>query len=322
MVKGRRNKVIKLTPAKIRYIIRAKTNNISSRIISIEMKVSIRTVNRVWGYWMKNKEPLTLKNFGRPKTPLNEPDKHLILKIHKEQKCGARRLEKIIEHKYSKHIPHNTIHQVLLENDLAHEDKKKKKRRKPWIRYERKHSLSAVHLDWHTSRINGKEVCVVLDDSSRFVLAGGEFDAATGDASIGLVRKVLDDFGEIRKINEVITDHGSQFFANKTDKDGESESSFDAFLIENKIKHIKARVKHPQTNGKIEKWYHTYEKNRNLFDDFDKFLNWYNSIRYHESLDEKHYLQTPEDAFWARLPDGCKLNQFFVRTDRDFNATS
>jgi len=322
MVKGRRNKVIKLTPAKIRYIIRAKTNNISSRIISIEMKVSIRTVNRVWGYWMKNKEPLTLKNFGRPKTPLNEPDKHLILKIHKEQKCGARRLEKIIEHKYSKHIPHNTIHQVLLENDLAHEDKKKKKRRKPWIRYERKHSLSAVHLDWHTSRINGKEVCVVLDDSSRFVLAGGEFDAATGDVSIGLVRKVLDDFGEIRKINEVITDHGSQFFANKTDKDGESESSFDAFLIENKIKHIKARVKHPQTNGKIEKWYHTYEKNRNLFDDFDKFLNWYNSIRYHESLDEKHYLQTPEDAFWARLPDGCKLNQFFVRTNRDFNATS
>ena len=318
MVRGRRNKVLKLTPAKIKYIIRSKTNNISSRIISIEMKVSIRTVNRVWGYWMKNKEPLTLKNFGRPKTPLNDPDKLLILKIHKEQNCGARRLEEIIKHKHGKHIPHNAIHQFLIENDLAQEDKKKKKRRKPWIRYERKHSLSAVHLDWHTSKINGKEVCVVLDDSSRFVLSGGEFDAATGDASIGLVRKVLDDFGDIRKIKEVITDHGSQFFANKTDKDGESISSFDAFLTENGIKHIKARVKHPQTNGKIEKWFHTYEKNRKLFDDFDKFLNWYNSIRYHESLDEEHYLQTPEDAFWARLPDECKLNQFLCRMDTGF----
>ena len=81
MGKGRRNKVLKLTPAKIKYIIRAKTNNISSRIISIEMKVSIRTVNRVWGYWMKNKEPLTLKKFGRPKTYLNDPDRLLILKI-------------------------------------------------------------------------------------------------------------------------------------------------------------------------------------------------------------------------------------------------
>ena len=57
------------------------------------------------------------------------------------------------------------------------------------------------------------------------------------------------------------------------DKDGESESSFDAFLAENGIKHIKARIKHPLTNGKIEKWYYTYEINRKLFDDFDKFLN-------------------------------------------------
>ena len=30
--------------------------------------------------------------------------------------------------------------------------------------------------------------------------------------------------------------------------------------------------------------------------------------RYHESLDEKHYLRTLEDAFWSRIPDECKLN--------------
>lgn len=271
---GKRQKQsLRLTPAKIKYIIRAKTNNISSRIIAIEMKLSIRTVNRVWGHWVKNKELLTPKKFGRPKTYLEEADKFLILEVHKEQNCGARRLEKIIEHKCGKQIPHNSIHQFLLENDLAQEDKKKKKRRKPWIRYERKHSLLAVHLDWHTSQFNGKEVCVVLDDSSRFILAGGEFAAATGIASVGLVRKVLEDFGQVRKIREVITDHGTQFFANKLDKNGNSESEFGVFLAENGIKHIMARVKYPQTNGKIEKWYHTYEKNRKLFDDFDKFVN-------------------------------------------------
>ena len=71
----------------------------------------------------------------------------------------------------------------------------------------------------------------------------------------------------------MITDHGSQFFANKSDKNGDSECAFGQFLAENRIKHILARVKHPQTNGKIEKWFHTYEKSRKLFDDFDKFLN-------------------------------------------------
>ena len=45
---------------------------------------------------------------------------------------------------------------------------------------------------------------------------------------------------------------------------------FSAFLAKNEIKHILARVKHPQTNGKIEKWYHTYEKSRKSFDDFNK----------------------------------------------------
>jgi len=322
MGKGRKNKVLKLTAAKVKYIIRAKTDNISSKIIAAEMKVSIRTVNRVWSHWMKNKEPWAPKKFGRPKKSLGEPDIQLILKIHKEQNSGARRIEKVIEQNYGRRIPHNAIHQVLLENGLANEEKQKKKRRKPWIRYERKHSLTAVHLDWHTSRFNEKEVCVVLDDSSRFILAGGEFQAATAENSIELVRKALEDYGEIRKIREVITDHGTQFFANKADKDGESESAFGQFLAKNEIKHILARVKHPQTNGKIEKWYHTYEKSRKLFDDFNKFLNWYNSIRYHESLDEKHYLQTPEDAFWSRLPNGCKLNLFLSRMERDLYATA
>ena len=74
MGKGRKNKVLKLTAAKVKYIISAKTDNTSSRIIAAEMKVSIRTVNRVWSHWMKNKEPWAPKKFGRPKKSLGEPD--------------------------------------------------------------------------------------------------------------------------------------------------------------------------------------------------------------------------------------------------------
>jgi len=50
----------------------------------------------------------------------------------------------------------------------------------------------------------------------------------------------------------VIADHGLQFFANKTDKNGESESAFGQFLAKNEIKHILAHVKHPQTNGNMQ----------------------------------------------------------------------
>jgi len=44
----------------------------------------------------------------------------------------------------------------------------------------------------------------------------------------------------------------------------------------------------------------------------EEFLKWYNIIRYHESLDTKHYLQTPEDAFCGRLPEECKLGMFYA----------
>jgi transposase InsO family protein len=60
--------------------------------------------------------------------------------------------------------------------------------------------------------------------------------------------------GYYDKIKEVITDHGSQFFANKSDKNVEPECALGQFLAENEIEHILARVNHPQTNGKIEKW--------------------------------------------------------------------
>ena len=47
-----------------------------------------------------------------------------------------------------------------------------------------------VHLDWHTSIHDGKKVyvCAVLDDSSRRILAGWEFDAETTDNALQLLK--------------------------------------------------------------------------------------------------------------------------------------
>jgi putative transposase len=179
-----------------------------------------------------------------------------------------------------------------------------------------------VHLDWHTSIHNGKKVyvCVVLDDSSRRILAGGEFDAETTENALQLLREAMDRFSWLTSIGQVLTDRGTQFYANKRDKNGNADSRFEDFLEKNKIKHIKARVKHPQTNGKVEKWNDTYEINRFRFENFDNFVNWYNTVRFHESLDTKWYLQTPDIAFWSRLPEGCKLGMFLNRMETELNG--
>ena len=86
------------------------------------------------------------------------------------------------------------------------------------MRYERAHSLSAVHLDWHFNPTLKKWVCVVLDGASRKILAGGEYDKTLGEYCINQIEYCLKKYGHIRNLREVKTDHGSQFTVNKKSK--------------------------------------------------------------------------------------------------------
>ena len=69
---GKRNKVVKLTEKKVRYIIRAKTRNDSTKNIARDMKLSESTVKRVWMYWIQHQEPIAIKKFGRKKKDTDE----------------------------------------------------------------------------------------------------------------------------------------------------------------------------------------------------------------------------------------------------------
>jgi putative transposase len=134
------------------------------------------------------------------------------------------------------------------------------------------------------------------------ILAYGEFDQATTENSIQLVQDVIDRFGHIAIIREIISDHGTQFCANKTDRNGYARHTFTEFLESKGIKQILCRVKHPQSNGKVEKWFDFYEKNRADFESIDQLILWYNKERVHGSLNLRK-AETPEKAFYSRLPE-------------------
>ena len=64
---GKKNKVVKLTDRKIRYIIRAKKRGGSTKRIAEDMKLSPSSVKRVWMHWTKTKMPLNIKNLEERK---------------------------------------------------------------------------------------------------------------------------------------------------------------------------------------------------------------------------------------------------------------
>jgi putative transposase len=193
-------------------------------------------------------------------------------------------------------------------------DKKKQKQRK-YCRYERKHSFSLGHMDYHESKVVlGKQVIVWQDDASRLILAGDEFDQATTENAVKVVReakrKTWNYYQSI--LRELNTDMGSQFYGNKkTDKGIRGLSEFEQVLSKEGIKHIPSRRNHPQTNGKEERWFRTYEENRNKFSSFPEFVKWYNN-RIHLGLSRVEGI-TPNEAVFNKLKPESLLGLFFRR---------
>ncbi len=290
---------MKLTYQKQVRIIKRKKLGLSSKYISKQFGLSIRRIEQVWKYYKEigNYLPLTIpgrKKYRKEIVGLNEK----ILTLQRKYHWGASYIAKYLRNKDGISIGNCYVHDLLLRNNLAMSNLKKQKRRTPWIRYEREHSLSLVHLDWHFNSALNKWVCFVLDDASRNILMGGEFDQALQEHSITMLDDSYEKFKHIKTIEQVLTDHGAQFFANKQNEDNDAVSGFQEYCLMKGIKHILCKYKHPQTNGKYEKLNHTYELNRKYFSSFEEFRVWYN-YRPHGSLN----FMTPEHAFYVKLQD-------------------
>jgi len=183
------------------------------------LKITPRRFKQLYAkYKTNNTTPTIGQNLGRPKKQITQETIQIIKQAYEKDKLNAVYLKKIIYARQKTSISYRTIHGVLLKLGYAHHQPSKQKRRAPWIRYERKHSLSLVHTDWHHCA-NGKYLCTILDDSSRRVIAAGEFDAETTKNAIIVLDKARRECSsQWYSILAVLTDHGTQFCANKRDK--------------------------------------------------------------------------------------------------------
>ncbi len=98
----------------------------------------------------------------------------------------------------------------------------------------------------------------------------------------------------------VLSDKGAQFYANKYDKKGKKGiSEFERELMELGIEFLTSRRNHPQTNGKMEKWFDTMKKRfkKHSNETLQEFVKWYNGERIHHALEYK----TPEEVYIEKL---------------------
>ena len=159
-------------------------------------------------------------------------------------------------------IPHNTIRGITRDNGLVSREPKRERRRK-WVRYERTYSNSM----WHTD-------CKQLDDErwfiahqgdvSRFIVGHGIFTGATAEHAAGVLKEAIMRHG--RPVS-ILTDRGTQFYANAGEYKRKGAAKFEQELVSMGIHHILARARHPQTNGKIERFHGELQRKLHLFEE-------------------------------------------------------
>lgn len=142
-------------------------------------------------------------------------------------------------------------------------------------------------------------LCTVLDDYSRYVIhaelcvnMGSDDVQRNIDKAIEITGVVP---GKTTRSLKVLSDNGPCYIA----------KDLSEFFSKREIKHVRGKVRHPQTQGKIERW-HQSMKNVIKLDNYyspdqlrkalEEFIDYYNNRRYHESLENL----TPADVYFGR----------------------
>lgn len=190
-----------------------------------------------------------------------------------------------------------SIDKILRKHGLM-DRKKNRVFGKTYGSFERKKSLDLLQIDykdWGRDE-SGKLICSiwVLDDSSRAILGATVSDGHSTDDVIELLEGVVARFG---KPKQILSDHGTEFYSIRS---GKGNSKFDIWCKENGIEHIMGRVKHPQTQGKIERSHGSAIREILHFGKMDtleharetimRWIEFYNTERPHQAIDYEYPL--------------------------------
>ncbi len=181
-------------------------------------------------------------------------------------------------------VSHSTVYRIMKSNGLINALSKPRQQR-TFKRFSRKRPNSLWQTD--LTLFGSRHMATFLDDHSR-MLTGIDFISPTTESILSMLEQAMDAFGKPRQI---LSDHGTQYY----DVHG-GISKFTEFCSENKIKHIMGSIGHPQTTGKIERFFRTFKEEYDVFNSLEEFVDYYNNRRLHGAIG---YL-TPAEVYYGK----------------------
>jgi len=256
-------------------------------------------ISRKTGYkWIARE---TYSNQSRkPQTITNKTDEEteeLILNKRKDNPgWGGKKIKQVLENQGYENLPcAKTCSNILKRNQCINKEESLK--HKPFIRYQKEYCNDMWQTDFKGDfkLLDGTRcyALTILDDCSRYSIM---IDSKPNTRGVtGSFQRAFEEFG---MPNSVLSDNGTQFAGFKG-----GYTQFERWLMEHDVLPKHGRIKHPQTQGKIERFHRSMNCELLKFNEFDNLLvannalqEWrikYNTIRPHEALGMK----CPSDVY-------------------------
>lgn len=252
-------------------------------------------ITRKTGYkWLNRyRDGVTLSDQSRKprnlstKTP--EDIEHLIINVRSENPgWGAKTIKKVLENQGYGSIPCvKTVNNILHRYNCISQESSTK--HTPFVRFQKEQCNQMWQTDFKgeflTEDNNYCYPLTILDDCSRFSIKIAPF---TGTANV-VIPSFKSAFEEYGVPESVLSDNGAQFAGFR-----QGYTQFEKWLMNHDVLPIHGRCRHPQTQGKIERFhrtmkdellrYHTFENIEDANKSLQSWRNKYNNLRPHEAL--------------------------------------
>ena len=255
-------------------------------------------IDRHTGYKWKERYAQQQSLADRSRRPHTSPSKtseeieQLILAARAENPgWGARTIREVLIREGYAQIPcAKTVNNILHRYGCISPEESQK--RQPFTRFEKDLCNQMWQVDFKGEfRMGDNNYCYpldIIDDHSRFAI---KIVPHTGTANV-VIPAFRDAFMEFGMPESVLSDNGSQFAGFK-----KGYTQFERWLMDLDILPIHGRIRHPQTQGKIERFHRTMKQEllnhttiADIRDAQNKFAVWrekYNNVRPHEALGTK-----------------------------------
>ena len=281
---------------KIKTIRLHLSDGIALSTIAAQTGVHISVLSR-WVRLYRNKGPSGLTRTSRrggTARGLPVPVKERIVSLRKARpEHGVHRISDMLKRMFFMKASHETVRRVLHEESLLPARKPRTKRVVKAVKPDDEGGsyVKGPNLMWQSDisviawRKQSVYLIGFLDDFSRYVTGLGLYMTQKAENVLEVFRRAVSEY---KVPAEMLTDNGRQYTSWR------GKAQFEKEMHRLEIRHIRSQPHHPQTQGKIERFWKTIKEeffSRTLFEGFEDMQNrtrlwvqYYNFKRPHQGI--------------------------------------